>query len=302
MQATVMHSTKKTVRTKLVITDVDGTLSSFWDYFVPAIREFLREVSDKADVSVAELAEDIGHVIERRGTHEYPWLLEETGFAWKHFSGREQQFTDECVSPFWRSLDENRARYLRPFPEVITTLAELKRNGISVVALTDAPEYMARTRNKQLFNGLLDAVYCLATKEPAAKDVYQPISLAFGKQRVQKLLAECADVKTPFHILQTQFEKPSPHGLDQILEDFDVFPQEAVFIGDSLSKDGMVAASRGIRFVWAHYGHQVPAEYEEMVHYSLKPRRDDKVSKPLPPHLITAVAARYDEVLNHLNL
>lgn len=300
MNASVLHSTRTAVRTKLVITDVDGTLSSFWDYFVPAIREFLREVSEKAEVSIGELAQDIGHVIERRGTHEYPWLLEETSFAWKHFADRENQFIEECVNPFWRSLDENRAKYLRPFPEVISTLAELKRHGVSVVALTDAPEYMARARNKQLYDGLLDSVYCLETKGPAAKDVYQPISLAYGKQRVQKIMSECADVKTPFNVLETRYEKPSPHGLDRILEDFDVFPQEALFIGDSLSKDGMVAASRGIRFVWAHYGHQVPAEYEEMVQYSLKPRRDENVSEQLPAHLITAVAARYDELLNHL--
>ncbi|HEY9791105.1 MAG TPA: hypothetical protein V6D22_11935 [Candidatus Obscuribacterales bacterium] len=35
--------------------------------------------------------------------------------------------------------------------------------GASVVALSDAPDYMARTRNKQLFDGLLDAVYALET-------------------------------------------------------------------------------------------------------------------------------------------
>ncbi len=29
-------------KTKLVITDVDGTLASFWDYFVPAIRDFFK--------------------------------------------------------------------------------------------------------------------------------------------------------------------------------------------------------------------------------------------------------------------
>src|SRR5205823_7808097 len=105
-----------------------------------------------------------------------------------------------------------------------------------------------------------------------------------------------------FHVLKRDCEKPCPAGLDQILRDFDVFPQEAVFIGDSLSKDGLVAASRGIRFVWAHYGHQLPAEYEELVHYSLQPEGNGGANAPaLPSHLISAVAARYDELLNHVN-
>lgn len=299
MQTTTTIQIVRSVRTKLVITDVDGTLSSFWDYFVPAIRDFLRDVSQRLNVPVSELAQDIGHIIERRGTHEYPWLLEETSFAWKHFGSKPDVFINDFVKPFWEALDNNRAKYLRPFPNVLETLAELKRQGIQVVALSDAPDYMASTRNKQIFDGLLDAVYALETVEPGEKDVYQPISLKYGRERVRTLRA-AADTKTKVHVLPQTHEKPCPAGLDRVLKDFGVFPQEALFIGDSLSKDGMVAASRGIRFVWAHYGHHVPAEYEEIVHYSLKPRRDDAVAEALPAHLITAVAARYEEVLNHI--
>jgi len=88
--------------TKLVITDVDGTLASFWDYFVPALRDFLRDTSMRLDIPLAELAEDIGRVIERRGTHEYPWLLEETAFAWSHYSNRQGQFIENFVKNFWK--------------------------------------------------------------------------------------------------------------------------------------------------------------------------------------------------------
>jgi phosphoglycolate phosphatase len=299
MQTTTTVQIVRPVRTKLVITDVDGTLSSFWDYFVPAVRDYLRDVSQRLNLPVSELAQDIGHIIERRGTHEYPWLLEETSFAWKHFGTKPDEFINEFVKPFWEALDNNRAKYLRPFPKVLETLAELKSQGIQIVALSDAPEYMASTRNKQIFDGLLDAVYALETVEPSEKDAYQPISLKYGRERV-KNLRESADTKTKFHILPQSYEKPCPAGLDKVLKDFGVFPQEALFIGDSLSKDGMVAASRGIRFVWAHYGHHVPAEYEEIVHYSLKPRRDDAVAEQLPNHLITAVAARYEEVLHQI--
>jgi len=90
------------------------------------------------------------------------------------------------------------------------------------------------------------------------------------------LLKDSANVRLRFEVLPQSYEKPCPHGLDKTLQDFDVYPQECLFIGDSLSKDGMVAASRGIRYIWAHYGHQVPAEYEEIVHYSLKARREDR--------------------------
>jgi phosphoglycolate phosphatase len=300
IQSAISQKSPNAVRTKLVITDVDGTLSSFWDYFVPAVREFLREASLQARLSIDELALDIGHVIERRGTHEYPWLLEETSFAWKHFQESSDEFLECFVKPFWEALDKNRSKYLRPFPGVIDTLSELKDQGIQVVALSDAPDYMARARNKQLFDGLLDAVYALETGDPKEDQIYRPISTEYGRKRVSAIMESTADLKSRFHVLPQNCEKPCPTGLDKILEDFDVYPQEALFIGDSLSKDGVVAASRGIRFLWAHYGHHVPAEYEEIVHYQLKPRRDDVVSKQLPNHLITSVAARYDELLSHI--
>jgi FMN phosphatase YigB (HAD superfamily) len=287
-------------QTKLIITDVDGTLSSFWDYFVPAMRDFLKELSPRVDIPVFDLARDIGHVIERRGTHEYPWLLEETSFAWKHFGDRPDEFIEDFVKPFWTALDNNRAKYLRPFPTVLDTLQELKEKGIKIVALSDAPEYMARIRNRQIFDGLLDAIYALETVEPDVDDVFQPIALEHGRDRVKLVRTQCADLKTPLFVLPKDFEKPCPAGLDRVLKDFDVYPQETIFIGDSLAKDGQVAASRGIRYLWAHYGYQLPAEYEELINFSLKPESLIAAQKQLPVELITAVAARYDELLNHV--
>jgi FMN phosphatase YigB (HAD superfamily) len=286
-------------RIKLVITDVDGTLLSFWDYFVPAVREFLKEISARLDTPVGELAEDIGRIIERRGTHEYPWLLEETSFAWRHFSHKPEQFIELYVKPFWEALDTNRMKYLRPFPEVMDTLEELKRKDIKIVALSDAPEYMARVRNKQVFDGLLDAVYALETVEPLPDDIWQPITLEHGRKRIKQMRSD-SQTKTAFHILPRHFEKPAPHGLSRILKEFGVFPQETIFIGDSLAKDGLLASSQGIRFIWAHYGIHLPAEYDEMVHYALQPEGSAKTSAPERPPLVQAIAARYDEILNHV--
>ncbi len=287
-------------RAKLIITDVDGTMASFWDYFVPAIRDFLQVISVKLDIPVSELAEDIGRVIDRRGTHEYPWLLEETSFAWKHFSKSPDKFREIFVRPFWNALDNNRTKYLRPFPQVLHTLAELKNQGVKIVGLSDAPDYMARVRNQQIFDGLLDAVYALETVEPLADDIWQPISLDHGRARVNAMHTATRNLQTKFHVLPATYEKPNPAGVDRILEDFDVYPQETIFVGDSLTKDGVVAARRGIRFVWAHYGNHLPAEYEEIVNYSLRPEGEDAIKKPLPMALVTAVAARYDELLSQI--
>jgi phosphoglycolate phosphatase len=288
-------------RTRLVITDVDGTLASYWDYFVPALRDFLRETSERLAKPIPELAKDIGSVIERRGSHEYPWLLEETGFAWDNYADRPDVFVEEFVKPFWQAMDANRTKYLRPFPQVMETLTELRRRGIKVVALSDAPDYMARIRNKQIFDGLLDAIYALETVEPAEDEIFKPITREHGRMRLAELQKATKSLKTKLVVLPKSFEKPCPDGLDMVLRDFNVFPYETVFIGDSLSKDGLVAASRGIRFVWAHYGYQLPAEYDELVHCSLRPACSGEDSKPATrAPFVEAIAARYDELINHV--
>lgn len=291
-------------RTKLVVTDVDGTLSSFWDYFVPSIRDTLQEMSRRSKLPISSLAEDIGRVVERHGTHEYPWLLEETEFARTHYSDEPEKFVEEYVKPFWQAMDENRKRYLRPFPGVLRTLAELRRKGIKVVALSDAPEYMARIRNQQIFDGLMDAVYALQTEEPEPSSPIRPITLAYGRKRLQELREATDKLKTRLVPLPKNYEKPNPTGLDRVLKDFDALPYETIFIGDSLKKDGLVASTRGIRFIWAHYGIHLPAEYDEMVHDSLKPaelaNRQTIQSSPSHMPIVKAIIARYDELLSHV--
>jgi FMN phosphatase YigB (HAD superfamily) len=288
------------MQTKLIITDVDGTLASFWDYFVPAMRQYLNHIKNEIDVPIDEFTKDLANVIDERGTHEYPWLLELTQFARQRYAGRPQEFFSRFVEPFWQALDENRMKYLRPFPMVLETLAELKSRGVQIVALSDAPEYMARVRNKQLFNGLLDAVYALETPEPSPDQVFDANGLDFGRGRIENLRQSCADCISPINVLPVHYEKPNSLGVDRVMEDFGVFPHEVIFIGDSVVKDGLAAASRGMRFIWAHYGTTLPAEYDEMIHYSLKPEAEDPPAQPylLPPAV--ALAARYDEVLNHV--
>ncbi|MBI1268709.1 MAG: HAD hydrolase-like protein [Cryomorphaceae bacterium] len=291
-------------RTKLVVTDVDGTLSSFWDYFVPSIRDTLKEMSHRSNIPVSALAEDIGRVVERHGTHEYPWLLEETDFARTHYSAEPEKFVEEFVKPFWRAMDENRKKYLRPFPGVLRTLSDLRERGIKVVALSDAPDYMARIRNQQIFDGLLDAVYALKTVEPEASSPIKPITLSYGRRRLQELKEATDKLKTRLIVLPKDYEKPNPTGLDTVLKDFGALPYETLFIGDSLKKDGVVAATRGIRFIWAHYGIHLPVEYDDMVHNSLKPselaNRLSMDAKPAHTPIVKAIVARYDELLSHV--
>ena len=284
---------------KLVITDVDGTLASFWDYFAPAMREYISYLNEKIGDDAFDLTKQIGAIMHARGTHEHPWVLEETPFAREHFAHKPDFFYQEFVVPFWQMLDSERHKYLRPFPGVLQTLAAIKELGIKVVALSDAPEHMAMARNRQLFNGLMDAVYALENTEPSESEIFHPNAIEFGRARISQLRLEAVDAVTPLRSLPKSFEKPNPGGVDQILADFDVAAEDVLLIGDNLLKDGLAASARSIRYIWAHYGVHLPAEYDQLVNGLLRPSTPDAVIDIAPPEPV-AIAARFEEVGRHL--
>src|SRR5690348_8645140 len=71
-------ATKKTT----VVTDGDGTLYPFWEYFVPAMRSIIPVLAAKLSAKLGRklTLDDVSHriafVMKVCGTHEYPWVWE----------------------------------------------------------------------------------------------------------------------------------------------------------------------------------------------------------------------------------
>jgi hypothetical protein len=92
------------LRKKLAITDVDGALTSIRNYFVTARENLLRKINIRLTQPVHEPAEEIKGVIERRRTHEHPWLLIPVGTSGVLIIdldqfGMESSSLDEVLSP-----------------------------------------------------------------------------------------------------------------------------------------------------------------------------------------------------------
>ncbi|HUD44875.1 MAG TPA: HAD family hydrolase [Patescibacteria group bacterium] len=55
-------------------------------------------------------------------------------------------------------------------------------------------------------------------------------------------------VEKIYHSDSSEYHKPDPRAFDQILSEFNVTPQESVYVGDSLS-DGICAKGAGLHFI-----------------------------------------------------
>lgn len=285
-------------RVKTVITDLDGTTYAFHDYFAPAIRDAVPEIARKTGMSKAEVYKAMGEVMDARRTHDWPWVLEESEIA-RRWKGTPASFRTEVVEPYHAHVDAYMGKYLHAYPEVLETLAELKRRGIKVVALSDAPAFIAKTRaTKTGVAQHLDALYALETPEPPVSAVGGiPQALEHGRKRVADLMAAPTPIPE-VNVLPKHFEKPETGGILLVMgREPHQRPSHYLFTGDSRVKDGGVAHNVGIKYVRARYGSLVAPEYEEVLN-TLRPNfgvAGPAKAKVYPPQI--GESATYADIL-----
>jgi len=304
-----------------VVTDGDGTLYPFWEYFVPAMRHIIPILAAKLSaklgrkLSLDDVSFAIAHVMKVTGTHEYPWVWELSPFwqdpnqrkVWKNYA----EFRAEIVEPFWDALDFERSRNLYLYDDVRESLEAVVREKKHLVMLSDGPYYMVRAKLTQLGIGhLFTAVYALETLEPEAKYAEHDLKLQhklndeeleYGRTRVRQFSNMA--VGCPMHQNPPDWEKPNKRGLELILKVLGIRPDQAIMVGDSVGKDGGVAKANGVAFLWARYGVQLAREYRKMidthfVHPDDRPKT--KSQTVLPPMIGKHGASTWLETLDHM--
>ncbi len=293
---------------KLLVTDIDGTMGAFTDYFAPAVRENVSKLSAEHNISETEIYHRIGAVMDKYRSHDYPWSLEQSGLA-KKFNMTPEEFTKQVVEPFWKHMDERRGELLKPFDGVPETLDTLRANGVRIMARSDAPYYIGLARLHTMdLAGRMDEFYALETPPPNPSGFTDPKLMDHGIKRVADFMA--AD--KPFEKTQTlprEGEKPHMGNLQERMDELKVRPSQTAMFGDSRIKDGGLAEAAGIKFFYAKFGAHPPAEYQN-IFAKLASGRDHGPTTSLPDTMVPAkkvyppiyrTAASYSEVLDLLH-
>jgi phosphoglycolate phosphatase-like HAD superfamily hydrolase len=293
---------------KLLVTDIDGTMGAFADYFAPAVRDNVARISAEQKVPELEVYRKIGGVMDKYRSHDYPWSLEQSGLLEK-LKMTPEQFTKDIVEPFWNVMDERRLELLKPFDGVPETLDTLRANGVRIMARTDAPYYigLARLHTMDLARRM-DEFYGLETPAPNPALFSDPKLMDHGVTRVANFMA--AD--KPFElteVLTKPDEKPHLGNLKERMDDLGVRPSQTAMFGDSRIKDGGLAEAAGIKFFYAKFGAHPATEYQN-IFAKLSDGRNNGPATSLPDTMtapkkvyppIYRTAASYSEVLDLLN-
>lgn len=293
---------------KLLVTDIDGTMGAFTDYFAPAVRENIAKISAEQKIPETEIYQKIGVVMDKYRSHDYPWSLEQSGLAEK-FNMTAEEFTRQVVDPFWKNMDARRAELLKPFDGVTETLDTLRANGVRIMARSDAPYYIGLARLHTMdLSRRMDEFYALETVPPKAEAFSDPKLMEYGAKRVADFMA--AD--KPFEqtqVLSRSGEKPHMGNLKERMDDLNVRPSQTAMFGDSRIKDGGLAEAAGIKFFYAKFGAHPPTEYQN-IFGRLASGRDAGPTTSLPDTMVPPkkvyppiykTAASYSDILELLN-
>ena len=234
---------------RLVVVDLDNTLYDWVGYYVPAFEAMVSELEQEHGVERERLLDAFRRVHQRHGTSEYAFVLTELDVL------RDVDLVAASgeVHPAIAAFRRKAAETLRLYEGVRETLAQLRAGGRVVVAYTDAMTSYADLRLEQL--GVADVFdELVATRDHALPDVisdeasYFPAS-RFGARRTRRHSS-----------LELGQRKPNPDGLVKLMDRWEATSQETIYVGDSLSRDVVMAQSAGAWDVYAAYGQSYSAE------------------------------------------
>ncbi len=232
---------------KLIITDLDDTLYSWIGFYIPAFYKMTKELSFLLGVSEDKIIEEFQEVHRKAGSVEPPFGAVELPSAGKRFANATKEEIREKLDPAFHRFNSERKRLLKLYPGVEDTLKYLWERKVIIVGYTESAEENGYYRLERL--GIADYF----------KDVY--VSGSYDGRPMKKPTSPKTHV-----VLE---KKPNPDLIIEICEKEGISPKETIYMGDSLSKDMLMAKKAGVCSVWCHIPNGNPPElYEKLMKIS----------------------------------
>ena len=202
-------------------------------------------LASRSGVAQEQLEREIREVHQRRNTSEYSYLLNELP-SLRQLHGDEVDLMVE-YDDVLHVLYSGRKHNTELYKGVLETLRYVRAQGVPVVAYTESIAYWTARRVRDVgLDGLLNVLYSSPDHDwPAGvspEDVRFHPPEAYG-------LKVTEHSKVPRGVT-----KPNSDVLTIILDDYKIAPTQAVYVGDSLTKDIVMAQAAGVHDAWAAYG------------------------------------------------
>ncbi|MGY3614850.1 HAD family hydrolase [Bradyrhizobium sp. USDA 10063] len=237
----------------LAVFDLDNTLYDWYASFLPAFYSMVDAATSILCCDRELLLDQLRSIHVRHHDVEHPYSLLETPIV-QQLLGKNAR---EALDPAFYAFNKSRKDNLKLFPEVRETLKELERRNIKLVAFTDSSYFAALRRIRQLeLANSFRHIFCRARSKSSLAD----------RQFV-------ADPEDSLHAITIELPadeaKPDPRVLLDIARTERIAISSIAYIGDSISRDILMAKKAGCVAIWAKYGVRRDREmYEQLVRIS----------------------------------
>ena len=223
-------------RIKLVITDLDNTLYDWVTFFAQSFRDMAAELGPILDLPADAILDEFKSVHQRHGNSEHPFAVLELPTVQERFRGATREELLVLLAGPLKAFNSTRKKTLRLYDGVRETLAELQCRNIGLVAHTEAVPANSYYRLERLdIASFFSHLYSL---EPIT---WAPLNFSFPHPDYLQLVPRSE-------------RKPNPRLLRDICGRESVQVDRALYIGDSIARDILMAAEAGVHSVWAKYG------------------------------------------------
>ncbi|WP_407215582.1 HAD family hydrolase [Enterobacter hormaechei] len=236
---------------KLLITDLDNTLYDWVSFYSQSFSAMAEELSKEINVPLDILLSEYKVIHQRFGNSEKPFATLELPSVISYFGTNDKILLQKKLTRVFSAFSSKRNHTLKLYPTVRDTLNILRERGVKIVGHTESLEYNSLYRLYKLdVIDFFDHLYTIDNHNlhPNPKN------------------AKVISVKDDFIIrLSSAESKPNPKLLEHICLTENVDIKDAVYVGDSITKDISMAKSIGMKAVWARYGRQFAPELWEIL-------------------------------------
>ena len=246
------------MQVRLLICDLDNTLYDWVGFFVPAFYAMVDEAVQILDCDRDTLLDDLRAVHQKHHDTEHPFAILETATVINTLRGLSDDERKHVLDPALKAFNSIRKQTLHLYPGVEDTLSALAAEGITLVAHTESRFFAAAYRMRTLgLTKYFSRIYC--RQRPEHSLVAPHRATTFIDNFPDENIVE----------LSMHQRKPDPSVLAEIQRDMGVRASDCAYVGDSLTRDVLMAKTAGIYAIWAKYGtNHDPAMYEKLVRIS----------------------------------
>ncbi len=226
---------------KLLITDLDDTLYDWLGFFIPAFYSMLEELSIISGIPKNILTEEYKEIHRIYGSVEYPFATLKLPSIINKYGDYDESEIKKILGEAFHKFNSVRKSKLRLFDGVEKTFKELYNKNIIIVGYTESSQENGFFRLDRLgVSQYFKHVY-------ATKSTYES---PYPLDKKVKLV---------------EIKKPNKEILFEICQNEGITIEEAVYVGDSLTKDIYMAKMANMTAVWANYKKEKNDYYDKLV-------------------------------------